>query len=144
MKCFVDTSVLVASLVREHGHHARAMPVIRRIVGGQDQGIVAAHSLAEVYAVLTTLPVSPRIGPDTAEKLMRDNVLASFEVVALTAREYAQFVTSLADRMVVGGSVYDALILAAALKSAADRVYTFNVTDFVRLAPELRDRIVAP
>ena len=144
MKIFCDTSVLVASFVREHGHHERAMSVIRRVLAGDDVGVVSAHSLAETYAVLTTLPVLPRIGPDSAQRLVEENVAAHFEVVALTAREYAALLRTLAQRGVVGGAVYDAVILGAAAKAQVERIYTFNVADFRRLSADLRDRIVAP
>lgn len=144
MKVFADTSVLVASLVRGHPHHARAMSVVRSVLKGRDQGLVAAHGLMETYAVLTTLPVAPRIGPEVAKKLLVENVLPRFRAVALTAREYERVVVSVADDGVAGGAVYDALQLACARKAAAERIYTFNVAHFQRLAPELADRVAAP
>jgi predicted nucleic acid-binding protein len=146
MRAFFDTTVLVASVVREHPHHARALPAIEAVLGRKNTGCVAAHGLAEMYAVLTRLPVKPRIGPDVALRLVVDNVVAHLDVVALTAREYARLVTTLASRNVVGGATYDALHLACAAKAKADRIYTFNVTDFRRLAddPALHDRIGAP
>jgi hypothetical protein len=43
-----------------------------------------------------------------------------------------------------GGKVYDALLIECARISRADRIYTFNLRDFRRLAPDLTDRISAP
>ncbi len=105
---------------------------------------MAAHSLAETYAVLSTLPVTPRIGPEVAAKLVDANVADRFEVIALTAREYLQLVRKLPDRGVMGGATYDALQLACARKSGAERIFTFNVRHFRRLDPELAGRVVAP
>jgi predicted nucleic acid-binding protein len=141
---FLDTSVLVASLVKHHPHHARAMPVIREVLKGGDRGHVAAQGLAETYAVLTSLPVAPRIGPEAAAKLLTENVLPRFRAVALTSREYDRVVTSVAAAGVAGGAVYDAIQLECARKSAAERIYTFNLTHFRRLAPALAERISAP
>lgn len=146
MKLFFDTTVLVASVVREHPHHARALPAIERALKAKNTGYVAAHGLAEMYAVLTKLPITPRIGPEDARRLVTDNVVAHFEVVALTAREYTRFVDTLASRRIVGGATCDALHLACAAKADADRIHTFNVADFRRLAadPGLHARISAP
>ena len=42
------------------------------------------------------------------------------------------------------GKVYDALLIECARHSQADRIYTFNLGDFRRLAPDLAERMVAP
>jgi len=42
-----------------------------------------------------------------------------------------------------GGILYDALQLRCAEKARCDRIYTFNLSDFVRLAPQLGNRILA-
>ncbi|MGH7819947.1 MAG: type II toxin-antitoxin system VapC family toxin [Candidatus Binatia bacterium] len=144
LKVFFDTSVLVASLVSGHPHHSRAMPLVRRVLLGQDRGCIAAHALAETYAVLTVLPVTPRIGPEAAQKLVADNLVGRFEVVALTAREYETLLDSLPERGAIGGAVYDAVQLACATKANVGRIYTFNVADFTRLDPDQAARITAP
>jgi predicted nucleic acid-binding protein len=120
------------------------MTVVRRVLDGEDRGHVAAHGIAETYAVLTTLPIVPRIGPDEATKLLRENVLPNFRPVALTAREYERVVTSLAHDGIAGGPVYDAIQVECARKIAAERIYTFNVGHFRRVGPALADRITAP
>lgn len=63
MKVLLDTSVLVAGMVEAHPYHAQGMRWLKRVIQGEIQGIVAAHTLAELYAVLTALPVEPRIAP---------------------------------------------------------------------------------
>ena len=120
------------------------MPVVERVVKGTDTAVIAAHGLAELYAVLTKLPVTPRISPDTARRLIRDNVTAHCTVVALTAREYEQTLDALAEQSIAGGSTYDGIHATCARKTGAQRLYTFNVTDFRLVAPDLADRIVAP
>jgi predicted nucleic acid-binding protein len=144
VKVFFDSSVLVASLVAKHPHHARAMSVVSRAVRGLDRAYVAAHGLAETYAVLTTLPVVPRIAPEVANRLVKENLLACCEVVALTGRQYEAVLASLAEQGIVGGATYDAIHAACARKVAVRRLFTFNVSHFLRVAPDWRDRTAAP
>jgi predicted nucleic acid-binding protein len=145
MKVFCDTNVLVAAFLQGHPHHNNARPVLERIKAGRDDGFVAAHSLAEAYAVLTRLPGSNQVAPIVAWQLIIENVLKGFTVVHLTAKEYADTLTRVAQNGVEGGKTYDALLLAAAAKSGADRIYTTNVRHFQSLADEqMAARIAAP
>lgn len=59
MKILFDTSMLVAAMVESHPHHTLAFPWLQRVKQRLDEGVVAAHTLAELYAVLTRLPVHP-------------------------------------------------------------------------------------
>ena len=90
MQVFFDTSVLVAASVGSHPHHAQALAALRRVADGQDRGFIGVHSIAEAYAALTRLPVAPRIHPSQAGRIIRDNVLKHFELVAAGARTRAQ------------------------------------------------------
>jgi predicted nucleic acid-binding protein len=97
----------------------------------------AAHSVAELYAVMTRLPVRPRITPEQGV-LFVENVRDYFSVVTLSAAE--QF--EAARRGVGGAKVYDLLTLKCALKSGAERVYALNLQEFMRMAPqEIRERL---
>jgi predicted nucleic acid-binding protein len=144
MKIFCDTSVLVAAAVRSHEHYTRAFGVVERVASKKDRGVIGVHSLAEMYAVLTRLPVIPRIQPGEAAKIVSDNVVRHFQMQPLTAREYTASVSAAAENGVIGGAIYDVLLLAAARKIKPDRIYTFNVAEFKRLGPDLHDFIAAP
>ena len=61
MRVFFDTNVLVAASERSHPHHAQVWPALRRVAAGKDKRFMSVHSIAEVYAALTRLPVQPRI-----------------------------------------------------------------------------------
>ena len=52
-----------------HPMHPVAWPWLKRVKDGLDSGLVAAHSVAELYAVFTTLPIRPRITPTVALQL---------------------------------------------------------------------------
>jgi predicted nucleic acid-binding protein len=145
MRLFFDTSVLIAAMVESHPAHTFALPWLQRIRDGADTGILSAHSLAELYAILTRLPLRPRIGAVTARRLIQQNVLACFEVVSLSQSDYAAVIDRLADLGVVGGAVYDAVIMQAAARANPDQVITLNPSDFRRVCPpELVAKLVVP
>lgn len=144
MRVPLDTSVLVAAMVKAHPAHERALPWLQRAGAGTDSGIVAVHAVAELYAILTTLLVRPRISPTVAHRLIEQNVLAACEVVSLSDVDYANVIAHLASTGVLGGATYDALILHAATKVEVERIVTLNERDFRRIYPTLSDKVVAP
>lgn len=145
MQVFVDTSVLVAASESAHPHHAQALPVLRRVARGEDQGFIGMHSIAETYAALTRLPVQPRIHPSDASRIIRENLLQHFTLVPAGEAEYLRALTAVQESGWPGAKVYDALLLACAARSGAERIYTFSLGDFRELASaELRARICAP
>lgn len=144
MRVFFDTTVLVAAMVEGHPHHDRAVRWLERARAGKVTYLVAAHSLAESYAVLSAYPTRPRIAPGVAAKLVHDNVIESARVVALSARDYAAIIRSLAQISLAGGVVYDALIVAAARKARAERLLTLNPRDLLRVWPEGNAVIAEP
>ena len=66
MRILFDTSTLVAAVVEGHPAHVAAFPWLQRVKDKAETGIVAAHSLAELYAILTRLPVPEGMGIETA------------------------------------------------------------------------------
>jgi len=145
MKVFLDTNVLVAAFEGAHPHHSRALPVLSRVARGDDQGFIGLHSIAETYAALTRLPVQPRIHPSEAGRIVRENILAHFTLVPAERAEYLQALEAVQVSGWPGARIYDALLLACAARSGAERIYTFNLGDFRGLAPvELQARICAP
>jgi predicted nucleic acid-binding protein len=145
MKVFCDTNVLIAAFLTNHPHHHAARPVLERVKAGRDEGLLAAHSLAETYAVLTRLPGANQVPTSVAWQLIHENAIKSFSIIALTHRDYSKALENAAANGVEGGRIYDALLLAAATKCGAERIYTFNVSHFQNIAgDDLRERIVAP
>ncbi len=130
-------------MVEAHPAHEQGLAWLRRVTDGTDQGLVAAHSLAELYAILTTLPVYPPISSADAKQLIQHNVAEKLEIVALSDQDYLQVIEHLAALGIIGGATYDALILHAAAKAKVDLVVTLNEKDFQRVYPDLADKIVA-
>ncbi|MEW6718153.1 MAG: VapC toxin family PIN domain ribonuclease [Chloroflexota bacterium] len=131
-------------MVEAHLTHEQALPWLIQVTSGPDTGLIAAHSLAELYAVLTTLPVQPTISPADAKQLIMRNIVDRLEVVVLSERNYLEAIGHLSDLGIVGGATYDALILHSAAKADVNRAVTLNERDFRRVYPELADKIVAP
>lgn len=120
------------------------LPWLQRVKIGTDTGVVAAHSLAELYAILTTLPVQPRIPPTVAQQLIQHNVLNTFEVAFLSDEEYVDVLKYLSGLGIIGGATYDGLILHAASKANVEQIITLNPKDFRRVYPSLADKIITP
>jgi predicted nucleic acid-binding protein len=143
MKVLAETSFMVALIHEAHPAHERVLPWHQRVVRGEVEGILAAHTLAEVYSVLTRMPHTPPISPGMAWQAIERN-RRRYAVIALTTREYQRVLADLAARGIGGGPTYDALIAAVARKADVDLLLTLNPTHFLRVAPDLADRSQAP
>ncbi len=141
-RTLLDTSVLIAALEGGHPHHEAARPYLEEGHGGERALLVSAHALAETFASLTALPVSPRISPAEAARLLQENVLRVAEVVALDAADYRAAIGRMASLDLLSGAIYDALHVRAAEKAGAAELVSFNGRDFRRMPPELPCRLV--
>jgi predicted nucleic acid-binding protein len=141
MKEFFDTSVLIAAFWGGHVHHPSS--VTRFGAANKKHSACGIHSLAEVYAVMTALPVKPAIPPEQA-LLFVEEVRDRLTLVSLGEEEYFTAIQKSAERGFASGRVYDTLLLACAAKVRAQSIYTWNVKHFQALAPELAARIHTP
>lgn len=144
MKTLFDTSVLVAAIVEPHPMHNRALPWLQRAKTGELAFFVASHTLAELYAVLTTLPIKPMISPSTAWRLIHDNIEISAKIISLSPSDYQDIIKRVSEFGLSGGIIYDALIVKAAKKSKVERLLTFNINDFKRVWPDGESIITLP
>ena len=144
MKTLFDTSVMVAGIVESHPVHSKCLPWLQRAKAGDFECVVVSHSLAETYAVLTTLPVKPRISPLIARLLIHTNLEALGRIVPLTTADYKTTIAGMAELGLSGGIVYDALLVAVARRLSVDKLLTLNADDFHRVWPEGRSVIVTP
>ena len=142
MRAFFDSSVLVAAFYGAHVHHEASLAAIQ--TASKKTAFCAAHTLAEVYSVMTRLPVRPRISPDQG-LLFIESIRERFSVVALSEKEVYEVIAAAVKRKIGGGKIYDAMILRCAAKSKAEAIYTWNLDDFRLLAEaELIERISLP
>ena len=144
MNLFFDTSVLVAASSASHSHHGQALSAMKLLRDDRNQGWMSQHAVAEVYAVLTSAPLTPRIHPGEALRIIEANILPWISAVSLQPDDYRDVVRDMANGGWRSGKIYDALHLRCAGKQPIDRIYTFNVKEFQQLAPDLREKIGAP
>ncbi|MCS7066651.1 MAG: PIN domain-containing protein [Fimbriimonadales bacterium] len=138
MKVLLDTSMLVAALIESHPSHEWCLHWLQRVHRQEATGVVSAHSLLELYAVLTRLPVNPPIASATAWRLIEHNLHGKVEIVGLSADDYWTLVQSLAERQIRGGRVYDALIAAAGAQAQVEAIVTLNPRHFEQLTHDLQ------
>lgn len=145
MKIFLDTSLLVSAVVKQHVFHERSFAVLDRIQNKNDEGIISAHSLAEMYAVLTKLPPPYRHTPEQALLSVEENVLKHFKTISLAGDDYAALLREAAGSRIQGGTVYDALLLKCAAKAGAETIYTLNLKHFQAIAqPDVVAKLSVP
>ncbi len=142
MSIFLDTSVLVAAFWGDHPQHDLSVAIVKTASPGS--AFCAAHTVAEVYSTMTRLPVKPPIPPEQA-LLFVQQIRQLFTVVPLTDEEYFSTVERLAQNGLAKNYIYDALIVRAAEKSGADIVYTWNISDFLKVSsPSILSKIRVP
>ncbi len=136
MKVFLDTSVLVAAIVQEHEANPRAFAILDRVQNGRDEGFVSAHSLAEVYSVLTRSPLPFRHTTEQALLSIEENIVKYFTISFLTAADYTSLIREAALAGIQGGTIYDAVLLKCAAKTGSDKIFTLNLKHFQNIAPK--------
>jgi predicted nucleic acid-binding protein len=126
----LDTSCMVAAVCAWHVRHAAAAAEIERRLDRGDRMAIAAHAIAETYAVLTRLPAPHRLAPTDAWTLVRTNFVDNATLVTLDGPAQVAVLAQLAATGIGGGRTYDGLIAACAALSHAKALLTFNSRHF--------------
>ena len=132
-----DTTCLVAAVSSWHEHHDRTLAELDRRSNRGDELVLAAHSLAETYSVLTRLPAPYRLQARDALAAIEAN-WSTTPTVHLTGAETLAALREAMRLGAVGGRTYDILIARAALKARVDAILTWNLHDFAPFAPQIR------
>ena len=120
-----------SGLCKFDSHHDASAAALRS--ASRDDSFCALRTPGEVYAVLTGLPVRPRItGADGMAVL--EQIRARLTVISLSEQEHVSAIESVSET-IVGGAAYDALIARCAIKAQADVLLTWNTRDFTRFGP---------
>lgn len=143
MKILFDTTSLIAGTVRTHPHKAVCRPWLLAVRDGLHKGLVCCHSLAEYYATLTAMPLNPQLSPSEARQTL-DELVAHFQIVPLTERDYVAALDLVTSRLLRSGSIYDALIEVSARKAHAERLLTVNIGHFARFRDDTTEWLVDP
>jgi len=80
---------------------------------------------------------------DQALLFLRD-VQTRLTAITLDEEDYFSTITAAVSANISGGTVYDTLIARCALKARADVLYTWNISDFIRLGPDVARMVRTP
>ncbi len=106
--CLLDTSAAIAFLVGDHKQHDATFDAL----ADRELGM-AGHAAFEAFSVLTRMPPPARRTPAAARRLL----LSNFPHTRFLSQQQAEtLLDALAGYPIAGGSVYDALVAAAALE----------------------------
>lgn len=136
MKVLFDTNILVAATIEAHPNHAISLPWIQQARGKSIQGYISTHSIAELYAVMTRLPLAQPLSSQQVHDVIVNN-LESFHPVDLESSDYLEIIRNVARLKITGGGIYDAIIARAALKANVDVLLTMNSKHFTRLGEHI-------
>ena len=99
-KRFFDTSVLIAVVLGQHTHHSASLALYRH--SEKRTSVCGAHSLTELYAVLTRLPGKQRMNTDQV-LLFLDDLRKRLTVVFLTEEDHYSTLSASAGEGILGG-----------------------------------------
>lgn len=102
-----DTSVAVPFCQIGHESHDVAVAAV-----AEHRPVLAGHAAFEGFCVLTRLPQSNRLSPESASTILRRNF---GEPCWLTVDGSERVYALLSEGAIAGGAVYDALVAQAAL-----------------------------
>jgi len=138
-----DPSVLVAALVEPHPLHARAICWIEAAASGKAKAECSWHAIAEIWTLLTRLPMEPPISPPLAAVAI-ERLTRHVEPVEVSDDVYRAAIRRCAERGLRAGALYDAIHLVCAEASGVDALVTFDAADFEWLVVEPRPVIIVP
>jgi len=95
--------------------------------------LTAWHCCLEFYSVATRLPEEFRLSPTDALQLLREEILARFEVRQLPDSARQAFLQIVDNERIAGGRIYDAHIAEIARLSGVKAVVTDNHRHFSML-----------
>jgi predicted nucleic acid-binding protein len=139
VNCFLDTSVILASLDPDEVHHAACDRIVS--AGGNKAYV---HALAETFSILTGGRHGRRLNASTAAALIEQSILPYVQALTLTGKDMMAALVECESRGVRGGAIYDWLHLAAARKAGAEVLITLDLRDFQSLARPGDPRIEMP
>jgi predicted nucleic acid-binding protein len=131
MRCFLDSSVLIAALSPDERHHEACKATL---LSGEH--VIYSHALLECFSTLTA---RIQASADTANILLRRTIVPRVEIVSLTPTETLEALSEARLHGVRGGGVYDYMHFAAAKKAGVGAIITLNTSDFMNLVRKVND-----
>jgi len=124
---YIDTSVIVPAVAERHVCHSVCASLL------QKNAVTSTHALAEAFAVLTGIFKYPNYLVATA----LSNLAKTIAVEEITRDDYLRVLSEARSRGIIGGLIYDALHAETARRLQAEKIFTYNVSNFEHVAPDL-------
>jgi len=135
MKVGVDSSCLVPLMSSWHPHHEATAHTLEELIRQKAILITPSQAVVECFSVLTRLPAQIRIPPREAYERLQENLTGNFQIVGLDPNACWLALDTISGRGLGGGLIYDAIIAHSCAQAGASILLTWNVQDFVRVAP---------
>ena len=130
----LDTSVIIAALLRWHEHHEVAKRLLNAALDEQP-AILPTRVLVESFSVLTRSPAPDRIAPAVAVAILAESLRETTRTVDFPAGDRWRFLHEAIADEAAGGAIYDAEIIRMAVSAGARGIVTLDRSHFERLAP---------
>jgi len=143
MKVLFDTNIMVAAMLETHPNHAVSLSWVQKVRSRVISGYISTHSMAEIYSVLTGLPLPKPISAQQAGNAIANN-FQNFQTIDLDSNDYLRIIEKVSELQITGGGIYDAIIAEAALKAQVDILLTFNPKHFTRLGEPISSLVQDP
>lgn len=137
-----DTSCMVPAVSAWHVHHERAANEIERRLNRGETMVLAAPALVESYSVLSRLPPPHRLSAADALTILETTFMSAAEIVAIDGAVYHALLRRAPADGVVGGHIYDTIIVACARAANVATLLTFNERHFRPLGGHGLDVVV--
>ena len=135
VKFGLDTSCVVPLLSGGHAQHFITLKAYAERRQRLEQPVIPAHALLESFAVLTRSPAPLFVPSEQARKLLVENFFEIAEIPGVSGSLAWDAMDELAARSMGGAVLYDAVIAQSCLRAGAKVLLTWNVRDFLRIAP---------
>ena len=134
MKIGLDTSVIVPLINKAHYRHAAAFAAYNSLRAAQAELVLTDHAILESFSVLSRAPEPIGVPPPEAEQSLRE-IFGSATVAPLRSGAAWDAIRLTLTRGYWGGRVYETAIALATFEAGARVLLTWNVKDFISIAP---------
>jgi len=134
LKVALDTNVVVPLLSKGSSQHTTASACYHRHRAEGAEFVVADHVVIESFSVLSRSPAPFGLPPREAEQFLRE-YFADATIASLEPGYAWKVIRHTLDRGYWGGRVHDAEIAMASYEAGARLLLTWNLRDFLTVAP---------
>jgi predicted nucleic acid-binding protein len=134
LKVALDTSFIVNLLVPGTLRHQPTLAAYERLRSEGAELVIADHALVEAFSVLSRSPEPYRVPPENAISVLRQH-FGHLPPASLAPGYSWEVIRHTLDRGYWGGRVHDAEIAMASFQAGARLLLTWNLRDFLTVAP---------